>query len=102
MLIAYAQWLSCAKACESAALWLLLGTINAGKTSLVRSLLGLPLVAHGHLTENAPQWVGAFPLPIPTSHGLQVTPESPLLVDTPGMFGQDGTLAEYSVQYLGR
>lgn len=78
------------------------GDINAGKTSLVRSLLGLPLVAGGHLPENATQWVDAYPLPVPTPFGSRVMPESPLLVDTPGMFDQSTTLAEYSVRYLGR
>lgn len=77
------------------------GDINAGKTSLVRSLLGIPLLADGHLSKNATQWVDAYPLPVPTAQGSRVVPESPLLVDTPGMFDQDSTLADYSVRYLG-
>ena len=78
------------------------GDINAGKTCLVRSLLGMPLVENGHRVEHATQWVGAHPLPLPTAEGARVTAESPLLVDTPGMFDQDKTLAEYSLQYLGK
>lgn len=77
------------------------GEINAGKTSLVRALLGLPQQPNGHKPENATQCAAVFPMPVPGSEGLQVIQASPLLVDTPGMFDEDSTLADCAVRYLG-
>ena len=78
------------------------GEINAGKTSLVRALLGLPQEAKGHKAENATRCVDASPMPVLSPNGLRVTPASPLLVDTPGMFDADETLADCAVRYLGK
>lgn len=78
------------------------GEINAGKTSLVRALLGLPQEKKGHKTENATRHVEACPMPMLGPNGLKVTPASPLLVDTPGMFDADKALADCAVRYLGK
>lgn len=77
------------------------GGINAGKTSLVRALLGLPQELDGHRREKATRCAAASPMPVPGSQGLQIIQASPLLVDTPGMFDADSTLADCAVRYLG-
>lgn len=77
------------------------GGINAGKTSLVRALLGLPQELDGHRRERATRCAAASPMPVPGSQGLQIIQASPLLVDTPGMFDADSTLADCAVRYLG-
>lgn len=77
------------------------GEINAGKTSLVRAQLSLPQEPDGHKPENATRCAAASPMPVPGSEGLQTTQASPLLVDTPGMFDADSTLADCAVRYLG-
>ncbi|KAL0053582.1 hypothetical protein WJX82_007877 [Trebouxia sp. C0006] len=77
------------------------GDINAGKTTLVRALLGLPPEEKGHLTENATRHVTAIAMPMRTAKGLAELPASPMLVDTPGMFDTDSVLADTAVRYLG-
>ena len=78
-----------------------LGDINAGKTTLVRALLGLPPEEKGHLTESATCHVTAIAMPMRTAKGLAELPASPMLVDTPGMFDTDNVLADTAVRYLG-
>lgn len=78
-----------------------IGEINAGKTSLVKALLGLPQDPHGYKLENTTRYAEALPMPVPGSEGLQIIQASPLLVDTPGMFDIDSTLADCAVRYLG-
>jgi len=68
----------------------------------VRSLLGLPPEEGAHRTENATRCVAASPMSSCTPHGLKALPSSPLLVDTPGMFDADSTLADCAVRYLGK
>jgi GTPase Era involved in 16S rRNA processing len=77
------------------------GEINAGKTSLVRALLGLPQEPTGHRLENATRCAAASAMPVPGPEGLKIIPASPLLVDTPGMFDADSNLADCAVRYLG-
>ena len=77
------------------------GDVNAGKTTLIRCLLGLPPEVGAHRTENATRCVAATPMPLQTSEGLKALAASPLLVDTPGMFDSDSLLADCAVRYLG-
>lgn len=78
------------------------GDINAGKTTMVRALRGLPPVPDAHRTENATTCVSVFPMPVHTSEGLKESSTAPQLVDTPGMFDQQAALADCALLFLGK
>lgn len=78
------------------------GDVNAGKTTMIRALLGLDPEPDAHLTEHATRAVQGTAMPL--QQGTDVAyamPESPVLIDTPGMFDSDSSLADCAVRYLG-
>ena len=77
------------------------GGENAGKTTLIRFLNGLAAEEDGHLIENATSNVVARPIPLWTLRGLRVLPESPVLLDTPGMFDARTAYAECALRHQG-
>ena len=78
-----------------------IGEENAGKTTMVRALLGLDAVLDGHLTQNATACPAVSCLPIQTSSGLRAVRDSPMLVVTPGMFDVNQKLADCAIKHLG-
>ncbi len=59
------------------------GEVNAGKTTLIRVLLGLDPEPEAHRTENATSWVAAASMPpYSSAGGAATTPGSPVLIDT--------------------
>ena len=78
------------------------GEVNAGKTTLIRSLMGLPAERDGHLLENATLNVVTMPMPVMTVSGLRVVLGSPMLLDTPGMFDAMGAqFSECALRHQG-
>lgn len=78
------------------------GEENAGKTSLIRILHGLEPIPDGYKPGKATLHPSVSPLPIRTLSGLTIDPDSPKLVDTPGMFDVRQRLAECAMQHVGR
>ena len=66
----------------------------AGKTTLYRLLLGLEPIANGQTASNATRYIAGEQLKLCTGSGLQATSQSPIIIDTPGMFDPDKTLAD--------
>lgn len=79
-----------------------LGEINAGKTTLMQGLMGVPPNPEGFRPENATTLIAAQRMHIHTSTGLQDHPASPVLVDTPGFFDTDKTLAKMALKHSGQ
>lgn len=77
------------------------GEENAGKTTMVRALLGLDAITDGYLTKNATICPVVSPLRIHTSSGLRAVQDSPMLVDTPGMFDARQELGDCAIKHLG-
>ena len=77
------------------------GDENAGKTTLIRLLIGLPPEKDGHLAKNATANLVNMPMPVQTADGLQVLPRSPMLLDTPGMFDARKELADCALRNQG-
>ena len=77
------------------------GDMDAGKTTLVRSLRGLAPEPEGHRPENRTASAVAWPLPLYTPDGLQTPWGAPLLLDTPGMFDDQASLAECALKHQG-
>ncbi len=78
-----------------------MGEENAGKTTLIRKLLGLPVIEGAHRREKSTGFPDVSAMPIHVSGLFKAWPDSPLLVDTPGMFDQRQELADCAMQYLG-
>lgn len=78
------------------------GAENAGKTTLIRLLIGLSTETGGHLRENATANATARAMPLDMPDGLQVLPESPMLLDTPGMFDARKSLADCALRHQGQ
>ena len=78
------------------------GQENAGKTTLVRKLLGLNVIPDAHQLANATTCPWALSMPIHTGEGLRSFKDSPLLLDTPGMFDQRKEIADCAIQHLGK
>ena len=79
-----------------------IGEENAGKTTLIRKLLGQDVIPDAHLLRKATICPQALYMPIHTGGFLRSFKDSPLLLDTPGMFDQRKTLAHRAVQHLGK
>ena len=78
------------------------GEENAGKTTLIRKLLGLPVIEGAHKIEKATACPDVLPMPIHGPGGLKAWSNSPLLVDTPGMFDQRQEFADCAIKHLGK
>ena len=92
------------------------GAMNAGKTTCIRALQGLPPLDGAHRPEFSTLLPEPIAMPVTpmaetaASQRLRVVNGSPLLIDTPGMFdtklqsqvGADQMLADYSLRYLGK
>ncbi|DBA78184.1 TPA: hypothetical protein ACH3X2_008147 [Trebouxia sp. C0005] len=78
-----------------------LGEVNAGKTTLMRALMGLPPELDGHKRENATTHIAARRMHMHTATGLMEHPAAPVLVDTPGFFDTDKTLKDVALKQSG-
>ena len=78
------------------------GDENAGKTTLIRFLMGLPAEKDAHLKDKATANVVAHPMPVNTSAGWQGLPASPVVLDAPGLVDARQTLAECALRHQGK
>ena len=69
-----------------------IGEINSGKTTMTRLLQGLEPEEEGQAAENATRCIAGDRLKLRTGAGLEATAQSPIIIDTPGMFDQDRKL----------
>ncbi|KAL3162262.1 hypothetical protein ABBQ32_009959 [Trebouxia sp. C0010 RCD-2024] len=69
-----------------------IGEINSGKTTMTRLLQGLEPEEEGQAAENATRCIAGDRLKLRTGAGLEATPQSPIIIDTPGMFDPDRKL----------
>lgn len=69
-----------------------IGEINSGKTTMTRLLQGLEPEEEGQAAENATRCIAGDRLKLRTAAGLEATPQSPIIIDTPGMFDPDRKL----------
>ena len=65
---------------------------SQGKTTMTRLLQGLEPEEEGHAAENSTRFIAGDRLKLRTSTGLEATAQSPILIDTPGMFDPDRKL----------
>lgn len=90
------------KSSQSCCLVGCLGEVNAGKTTLMRGLMGLAPEPEGFERRNATRHIAAQRMHLHTSTGLRPDPAAPVLVDTPGFFDTDETLRDVALQQSGQ
>ena len=78
-----------------------LGEEIAGKTTLIRTLLGLDIIPNAYENDKATEFVAGTPMPVHTAHGLRAVRDSPGLVDTPGMFDANQERGDCAIKHMG-
>ena len=76
------------------------GEINSGKTTMTRLLQGLEPEEEGQAAQNATRCIAGDQLKLRTAAGLEATAQSPIIIDTPGMFDPDKKLND-AARYQG-
>ena len=66
--------------------------INSGKSTMTRLLQGLEPEEEGQAAQNATQCIAGDQLKLRTATGFVATAQSPIIIDTPGMFDPDQKL----------
>ena len=77
------------------------GEINSGKSTMTRLLQGLEPEEEGQAAQNATQCIAGDQLKLRTATGFVATAQSPIIIDTPGMFDLDQKLND-AARYQGK
>ena len=77
------------------------GEINSGKTTMTRLLQGLEPEEEGQTAQNATRCIAGDQLKLCTAAGLEATAQSPIIIDTPGMFDPEKKLND-AARYQGK